>query len=318
MLAISNHNPALPFEPKAGVSDLTVILCTRNGEPTLGAVLDGYLAQHTRGFTWDMVIVNNGSTDGTAALVRRYQSQLPITLLDEPIPGKNRALNRGLARVATAFIVMTDDDAVPSPDFLQAWWETAQHMSDHDLFGGRIEPDFASPPPAWVQHTGYICASLFAKRDLPEGPMIATDIFGPNMAIRRRLLDAGMAFNEAIGPNGADPNYVTGSETEFCRRAAAAGHRAYFARGPLVHHIVRPHQLQPDFWWTRAFRNGRGNARILRGDRQSTSALKVKALQVLAAVGQGSLWVHSVLCPYHPSRQRARWLFHWLRGFRHG
>lgn len=296
------------------MSDLTVILCTRNGEPTLDAVLDGYLKQQPGGFTWEIVIVDNGSTDGTAALIRRYQSRLPLSLVNEPVPGKNRALKRGLAGIQAAFIVMTDDDAVPAPNFLQAWWETAQRAPDYDLFGGRIEPDFPAPPPDWLKHAYRLCAILFAKSDLPEGAMAALHISGPNMAIRRRVLDAGITFDETIGPNGADPNYPMGSETDFCYRAARAGHRAYFARDPLVRHIVRPHQMEPGFWRSRLHRNGRGAARILLAER--ATRFRTWALWTVLAASQAALWLYSALCPYQAGRQRARLLLHWIPGFR--
>jgi glycosyltransferase involved in cell wall biosynthesis len=298
------------------MSDLTVLLCTRNGEPTLAAVLDGYVKQQLSGFTWEMVIVDNGSTDGTAALIRRYQSRLPLTLIYHPVLGKNRAVNRGLADIKAAFIVMTDDDAVPAPDFLQAWWEIAQRAPDYDLFGGRIEPDFPSPPPDWLKRAYRLCAILFARCDLPEGPMAATQICGPNMAVRRRVLDAGIAFNETIGPNGADPDYPMGSETDFCYRAARAGHRAYFARDPLVRHIVRPHQMEPGYWRSRVHRNGRGAARIVLTERATRFSIRTWALWAVLAVSQAALWLYSALCPYQAGRRRARLLLHWIPGFR--
>lgn len=298
-----------------GMSEIAVVLCTRNGEPTLGAVLEGYVSQETSGISWEMVIVDNGSTDETEAVVRGYQSRLPITLVYEPIPGKNRGLNRGLADVKAPFIIITDDDAVPAPNFLQSWWDTAQHLPDHDLFGGRIEPDFPSPPPEWIRRTDYLCAILFARCDMPEGSVEPVYIFGPNMAVRRRVLDAGLTFDESIGPNGTDPNYPMGAETEFLVRATQAGHRSYFTRGPLVRHIVRPHQMEPEFWFSRAYRSGRGVARLMLAQRARTG-LGARMRRGALATLHRAIWLYWGLCPYQPSRQRAHWLLHWMRGFR--
>ena len=56
-----------------GMSEIAVVLCTRNGEPTLGAVLEGYVSQETSGISWEMVIVDNGSTDVRwSRLVRQF------------------------------------------------------------------------------------------------------------------------------------------------------------------------------------------------------------------------------------------------------
>lgn len=57
---------------------------------------------------------------------------------------------------------------------------------------------------------------MFAKRDLPEGPVEAGAIYGVNMAVRRCVFEAGFRFDEIVGPNALDPNYPMGGETEFC------------------------------------------------------------------------------------------------------
>ena len=56
---------------------------------------------------------------------------------------------------------------------------------------------------------------MFAHRDLPEGPIGADEIYGPNMAVRTSILDQGFRFDEKIGPNAEDPDYPTGGETDF-------------------------------------------------------------------------------------------------------
>ena len=80
------------------------------------------------------------------------------------------------------------------------------------------------------------------------------------MAVRRAVFERGLRFDESIGPNGSDPLYPMGSETEFLRRAAKAGFAAWFTREPLVQHIVRPHQTMDSYLADRAYRHGRGIA----------------------------------------------------------
>ena len=84
---------------------------------------------------------------------------------------------------------------------------------------------------------------MFAHRDLPEGPINADEIYGPNMAVRTSIFDQGFRFDEKIGPNDADSDYPMGGETDFCWRVAQSGAGCWFAKEPLVQHIVRPEQL---------------------------------------------------------------------------
>ena len=81
------------------------------------------------------------------------------------------------------------------------------------------------------------------------------------MAVRSSVFENGFRFNENIGPNGSDPDYPMGSETEFCCRVAQSGVKAWFAKEPRVQHIVRSNQLTSSYWAKRAYRHGRGVAR---------------------------------------------------------
>jgi hypothetical protein len=100
---------------------------------------------------------------------------------------------------------------------------------------------------------------MFAERTLSEGPIAADQIYGPNMAVRKAIFDLGFRYDEEMSPNGLE-DYLMGEETELCQRVARAGFRCWFARRPLVRHIVRPDQLTADAWARRAYRCGRGRA----------------------------------------------------------
>jgi hypothetical protein len=159
---------------------------------------------------------------------------------------------------------MTDDDAIPSPTFLAAWAKFLDHGNDYKLFGGSIDPVFDVAPPRWLAESELRFAMMFAHRDLPEGPIDADEIYGPNMAVRTSILDQGFRFDETIGPNAADPDYPSGGESDFCWRVAQSGGACWFAKEPLVHHIVRPEQLILANWSRRAYRTGRGRAHQMR------------------------------------------------------
>jgi hypothetical protein len=146
---------------------------------------------------------------------------------------------------------------------------------------------------------------LFAERDLPEGEVRAGEFYGPNMAVRGRVLDAGHRFDENIGPNADDPDYPMGSETEFCfRLARTAGTRSWFTRGPLVDHVVRPEQWSAEALLGRSFRGGRGRAYIMHAHRRRISRPPVTLLDRLALVS-----------PMQRQRYLALQALHLRRGF---
>lgn len=241
-------------------------MATRNGAATLPKVLDAYCRLTPPAAGWRLLVVDNGSADGTAALLAGYADRLPLRCLYEPQAGKNRALNRALDALLAepdaddALCIFTDDDAVPSADWLLQWQACASAHPDFSLFGGAITADWAAQPPAWLLPlipTGLTYG--LTSPQLPDGPLYPGLIWGANMAVRRAAFAAGHRFDVCVGPNGAE--YAMGSETELTRRLALAGYRSWFCGAAKVAHYIRPHQASPDYVLQKAWRFGRGKYR---------------------------------------------------------
>jgi GT2 family glycosyltransferase len=243
---------------------LTVLLATRNGARTLPRVLDAYCDLDMPVGDWKLVIVDNGSTDGTSAIVSSFSDRLPLEYLVEPRPGKNVALNTGLQSVAGDLVVLTDDDTVPQPDWLCVLREAADSHPDFDVIGGSVAPQWEVEPPSWIRDAVPLGPTYtISEAWLTEGPVSAFFVFGPNMAVRSEVFAAGHLFNPAIGPRPSR-SYPMGSETEFLIRVTAAGFRAWHTPTAVVHHIIRKRQLQLSWILGRATRFGRGQYRLHR------------------------------------------------------
>lgn len=247
---------------------LTVLLATHNGARTLPTVLEGYCRIEAPAGGWKLVIVDNASRDETPELLRRFEPRLPLTVLAETRPGKNRALNTGLAAVEGDLVVLTDDDAVPAQDWLVQMQRAAAAQPDFDIFGGTIVPRWEREPERWLldwvpQGVTYTLTS----KTQPEGPVGAGLVWGPNMAVRARVFEAGQRFADTIGPT-AGVSYAMGSETEFTLRLESLGYRAWFVRAASVEHMIRDFQMDRAWILRRAERYGRGVCRrdLLRGD----------------------------------------------------
>jgi GT2 family glycosyltransferase len=157
-------------------------------------------------------------------------------------------------------IVFADDDVAPATDWLRRLRDAADAHPGFAVFGGRILPRWPSTPPDWLlQEAPLEMAYALTSADWREGPIVADWIFGPNMSVRTELFDHGMRFNEAVGPASGD--YIMGSETEFTLRACTNGFRCWHVPDAVVEHLIRPHQLDPDWIIRRGFRFGRSQGR---------------------------------------------------------
>lgn len=239
-------------------------MASRNGASTLPLVLEAYRRLIPPPQGWRLLIVDNGSTDATPALIARYAGRLPLQCLHEPEAGKNRALNRALAHLlrqpgmAEDLFIFTDDDAEPEPDWLLQWQTCADQRAGFSIFGGAILPRWQAPPPDWLLRLAPL-GLTYGLTAASDGPVFPGLVWGANMAIRRGVFAAGHRFDQVIGPNGG--SYAMGSETELTRRLSLAGYRSWFCCAARVAHHIRPQQVSLGYVLAKAWRFGRGQYR---------------------------------------------------------
>jgi len=126
--------------------DLTVVIAAYNEEARLGAQLDALLAQEWDG-QWEVIVVDNGSTDGTAALVESYaQRSERLTLLKaSERPDQCYAAKAGLAKAKAAAVAFCDADDVVAPGWVAAM---GRGLAEHEVVTGPNELDLLNP--AWL------------------------------------------------------------------------------------------------------------------------------------------------------------------------
>ncbi|MFD2167328.1 glycosyltransferase [Thalassotalea euphylliae] len=237
---------------------ISVLFATHNGSLTLNTMLSAFQNLKVPATGWQVIIVDNASTDNTKSVVDSFKDKLPLEYIHEPRQGKNQALNTGLAHVKGDIVLLTDDDVIPHPNWLVETERAANENPEFDIFGGKIAPCWPENTPDWVKNLvpkGITYA--VTGDDWPEGKISPTMVWGPNMVVRRKVFDGGIIFNTDIGPNGT--NYAMGSETEFNIRAHdTGGHRCWFNPKSSVQHIIRDNQVTWNWILGRARRFGRG------------------------------------------------------------
>ena len=254
---------------------ITVLMATYNGEDTLRQVLDGYCNIYTNGISWEIVVVNNGSTDRSQEILNEYISKLPLRVICENRRGKNVALNAALEHINGDYVFLTDDDAVPNERILDVYKNAVEANTGCKLFGGKVVARWPHEPDNNLL-SGVPLGICFATNEaLSESDVITYhDLYGPNIFVERNLL-LDFRFSESIGPSAGA--YAMGSETEFLKRVCESGENFKFVQEAIVEHIIDEKQLTENWILGRAEKIGRGQSRLNR-EHEAKTVLRVSGV----------------------------------------
>ena len=162
---------------------------------------------------WECVVVNNNSTDDTAARFTAFAAAHPqfnLRMVEEHNQGLSYARNRGIRESTGVYIAIIDDDERIAPTFISAYITLFDTVPEAVAGGGPIVPVYPSGRPAWmscfterpIANTMYLGDRI---REFPEGHIPG----GGNMAIRRSAVKRYGVFDVSLGRVGTS---LTGGE----------------------------------------------------------------------------------------------------------
>lgn len=228
--------------------NVTIIIPTHNRCRSLSQILQDVCGLvMPNGITWEMIVVDNGSTDATRQVCAEFQSRLPIRCVPEPILGVACATNRGIREAKGDLILFTDDDVILDKHWLTSYWNAAARHPESDFFGGKSIPHWDASPPCWlVENLDWLLhITRLDKGDVElywEEKSNGT-FLGHNMAYRRRIFEAGFRFNEQFGIRGCGTERIWGHEGELQRRLARNGSRGLYVPAAIVYHHIKKEEI---------------------------------------------------------------------------
>ncbi len=177
--------------------DLSVILSTYNRSAVLKNALERLLTQQTAGMDYEILVVDNNSTDDTRQVVQSFVERDPhFRYIFEQRQGLSYARNAGIAAARSDLMVFCDDDVEVSPTWVQKNYEASLGFPDADYIGGRVLPIWSGPVPDWVKSS----MAPFALSDLGDKPFLVSPdkphcLVGASLAVRRRAFDKAGLFS---------------------------------------------------------------------------------------------------------------------------
>lgn len=239
--------------------DASVLIATYNRARLLDETLT-WLARMPvdAGRSWEVIVIDNNSSDDTRATVERRRPEFPVRLeyLFEAKQGRSSALNTGIAHARGRVLVFTDDDVRVQDGWLDAaCLPLLQRTPNVDYTGGPVKPIWEAPPPRWLDLARGDLWGTIAIQDHGRVPVRYEDVrkvpLGANMAVRADVFEVVGGFRADLGRSGG--RVVLGQEVpEWLMRARAAGFGGMYVPAMEVHHHVPASRLTPRYfrrWW---------------------------------------------------------------------
>lgn len=245
-------------EDKSLKLDFSVVIPTYQGRDRIPQVL-GALKQQTgqENIRWEIIVVDNNSTDGTADFIRNEQATwphpFPLHYCLETQQGEGFARNRGVREAKGMLVGFLDDDNIPTPHWLQTAIAFATEHPQAGAFSGRIHGDLAAPPPEGFEKI----AAFLAIRDRGSQP----HLFQPEklqLPPSAGLVVQRQAWLEAMPDTPllkgrAGSSMVGGEDYESLLHLHAQGWEIWYDPALEISHKIPAHRLEKAYLLSLAY-----------------------------------------------------------------
>lgn len=281
----------------------TIGICTWNRSELLKQTLESITKLNGRDpDTVEVLIVNNGSTDDTALMLRDFANQPGVRVVLETKLGHTYARNRLVREAHGDVILWTDGDVRLHPQWLNRYTEVIDVGDDFDFWGGPIIPVFLAGKPRWISQNYDLLAGCFAAKDLGNEPIELDSRhlpYGANFAVRTRLA-RNYLFDEQLGRRGT--GCVGEDERDFLFRLLDKGHRGQWIPAASVEHLIPADRVR--LAYIGRYFAGQAEIQFRRGEAPDWTANQFRD-----AARDHRIWFQLTRF-YAPSRV---WLDHWIK-----
>lgn len=211
---------------------ISVIVCTRDRARKLERCLR-HMGESFRGIdlSWQVVVVDNASTDDTKAVAAEFADVLPLFYVHEAKRGLSHARNRGVSVAEHSIIAFTDDDCLVAPGWLQSILGEFSRHPGLSILGGRVELADPGDYPVAIRDHDHAQAITTADQ-------ILTIMSGCNLSFRRDVFAEVGRFDTAFGKG---KHIGAAEDLDFLYRALRQGHAIRYSPAVLVRHAHGRH-----------------------------------------------------------------------------
>jgi len=239
---------------------VSVVICSYNRAAYIGGALDSLYQQTASKDNFEVIVVDNNSTDDTEQVVAKWRAENQeghFHYSTETNQGASFARNTGAAAAKGGWLCFMDDDAIATPTYIENIIQHIHAKPEAIGFGGRIIPKYIPSEPKWMS---YYVSSLVGNFDYAPTACAFENGKYPiesNMIVKKVVYDSIGGFNTQI-PGVVGTLRIGGEGKELFYKILALGHTIYYDPAICVHHVVEVKKLTSEYMYRVASGIGRG------------------------------------------------------------
>jgi glycosyltransferase involved in cell wall biosynthesis len=286
---------------KEGIQ-ISVVICTYNRATYIQDAMDSLYHQTIAKNLYEIIIVNNNSSDNTIDVCNDWISAHPdahYAFYNEAKQGASYARNTGAALANGNLLCFMDDDAIAESDYLERIIYFFEEHPNAGGLGGRIIPKYIPEEPKWMS---YYVSSMVGNFDYSSTVAIFSANKYPlesNMIIRKTDFEAVHGFNVDL-PGVVGTLRIGGEGKDFFFKLKALGRVIYYDPAIRVQHVVETAKLTKEYMYRVASGMGRGEK--VRTLKISNRAYLKKIVEYFIKLGAAVVLGFKYLLQGHPAQ----------------
>ncbi len=223
---------------------ISIIICCFNSANRIEETIDFLFLQETpSNLLWEIIVVNNASTDNTDEMVfklARRDSQNRLRLVHEQAPGLANARKKGVEASIYDLLIFCDDDNHLESDYLAQAFQLMSENVEIGVGGALVKPKLPFYPGKWIEAN--YSALAIGQQSVKSG--YVDWVFGAGMVFRKEIFNKLQEKGINLMLSGRlGSKQTSGDDAEMCRLASFIGYKIYYSNKLVLHHQISAHRL---------------------------------------------------------------------------
>lgn len=240
---------------------VSAVICTHNRAGRLVMAIQSLVDQHMPREQYEIIIVDNCSTDSTREIVEQFSREYNVRYIYEPNLGLSYARNTGWRNARGNYVAYLDDDATACPAWLSKIVETFETVIPRPgCVGGKVDPIWEAPRPSWISDELLTGLTVI---DWSDTPQILSDLdqkwlVGANAAFPTEVLEQVGGF--VSGLDRAGKNLLSGGDVFLTKQIKKAGYTCFYHPEIAIRHHIPKSRLNQRWFIRRYYWQGLSDA----------------------------------------------------------